>query len=424
MTVFVRIVITTVLAQTAPKAASNRLDIPIQAVRISDDDGGRPTAITPRQVKRWIDYANAVYAHAGVHFRYEISDGLAERRSTLLNNIDGTADRDWLQSKRAGNLLAAEHPGKLTVLFRHGPGPNPTGHAFSWIDYDFVAMVAFDVSTVCGRQNIGNFAHEVGHYLGLSHAFKREFDTVTDADAWLKDHRGDLACFDGDGLSDTPPDPFIKALQCKSEGTILLQGQRIVIDRNNIMGYWPGPRPTVSLQQVEIVRWFVHRRMQTGMLLATNREARHPLEAEALEISGRRGVRTDTRNMNEFGAGNWSGDTQLSVKGGPGSGLTFEVLVEKSGRYRLSAYLTMGPDFAEIQPRLDGEPLGRPINLYAPRVMVSGRVELGTRTLRAGRHALGIDITGKSRASTGTELGIDCFEFASEGGESTPRKAR
>jgi hypothetical protein len=80
--------------------------------------------------------------------------------------------------------------------------------------------------------------------------------------------------------------------------------------------------------------------------------------------------------------------------------------------------------FALIQPRLDGEPLGKPIDLYAPRVMVSGRVELGTRTLRAGRHDLGIEIAGKSRASTGTELGIDCFELASEGGESTPPKAR
>ncbi len=424
MTALVGVVIATILAQTAPKGASNHATIPIQAVRICDDDGGRPAAISPRQVKRWVDYANAVYARSDIHFRYEVSDGLAARKSTLLNNIDGTGDRDWLQSKALGNRVAAEYPGKLTVLFRHGPGPNPTGHAFSWVDYDFVAMVGFDVTTVCGRQNIGSFAHEVGHYLGLSHTFAREFETVAGAEAWLKDHQGDVSCFDGDGLPDTPPDPFIKVLQCRSEGSIVLQGRRIAVERNNIMGYWPGPRPTVSPQQAEIVRWFVRRRMRSGMLLPTNRAARHPLEAETLAISERRGVRTSARNMNEFGAGNWSGDTQLSVYGKPGSGLTFDLPIEKTGRYQLSIYLTMGPDFAQIQPRLDGAPLGSPIDLYAPRVIVSGRIDMATRTIPAGRHAIGIEITGKSQASTGTELGIDCFEVAAEEGESKPFKAR
>jgi hypothetical protein len=424
MTLLTGVVVATVLAQAAPKGAPNRMEVPIQAVRISDDDGGRAAAISAHQVKRWVDYANAVYAHSGVHFRYEVSDGVVDRRSTLLNNIDGTGDRDWLESKRAGNRVAAEHPGKLTVLFRHGPAPNPTGHGFSWIDYDFVVMPWFEVTTVCGRQNIGALAHEIGHYLGLSHVFTREFATVAEADAWLKDHKGDPSCFDGDGLADTPPDPFIQAIQCRSEMSVVLQGRRVAFDRTNVMGYWGHARVTITPQQAEIVPWFVHRRQQTGMSLATNREARHPLEAEALAISERRGVRTDSRNMNEFGAGNWSGDTQLSVRGSPGSGVTLEVPVENSGRYRLSAFLTMGPDFALIQPRLDGEPLGQPIDLYAPRVMVSGRVELGTRTLRAGRHSLAIEITGKSRASTGTELGIDCFELAPEGGESTPSKAR
>ena len=151
-------------------------DIPIQAVRISDDDGGRPAAISPRQVKRWVDNANAVYAHSGIRFRYEVSDGLVERKSTLLNNITGTGDGEWLQSKRLANRLAAEHPGRLTVLFRHGPGPNPTGGGFSWVDYDFVVMPGFDVTTICGKQNIGVFAHEAGHYLGLSHTFARVRD--------------------------------------------------------------------------------------------------------------------------------------------------------------------------------------------------------------------------------------------------------
>jgi len=424
MTVLVGVVITMVLAQTAPKGASNRATIPIQAVRISDDDGGRPAAISPRQVKRWVDNANAVYARSGIRFRYEVSDGLVERKSTLLNNVTGTGDGDWLQSKRLANRLAAEHPGRLTVLFRHGPGPNPTGGGFSWVDYDFVVMPGFDVTTICGKQNIGVFAHEAGHYLGLSHTFAREFETVAEADAWLKDHKGDVYCFDGDRLSDTPPDPFIRALQCGSEVSVVLQGRRVVFPRNNILGYWFHLGKTLSPQQAEIARWFVHRRLKSEMLLPTNWAARHPLEAEALEISERRGVHTNVQTMNGFGAGNWSGDAQIFVKGEPESGLTFVIPVEKSGRYQLSVYLTMAPDFGQIQSRLDGERLGSRIDLYAPRVIASGRIVLGTRTLRAGRHAIGIEITGKNPASTETNAGIDCFEIAADEGEANPTKGR
>jgi hypothetical protein len=123
-------VVITCLAQTAPKGTPFRADIPIVAVRISDDDGGRRAAIVPAQLKRWLDYANFVYASAGIHYHYQTSDGMVDRKSTLLNNVVRTSDRDWLESKRAANRLAAEHPGKLTIIFRHGPGPQPTGGGF------------------------------------------------------------------------------------------------------------------------------------------------------------------------------------------------------------------------------------------------------------------------------------------------------
>jgi len=40
--------------------------------------------------------------------------------------------------------------------------------------------------------------------------------------------------------------------------------------------------------------------------------------------------------------------------------------VAQAGRYRLGVYLTMVPDFGQIQFWLDGERLGYPIDLYAP----------------------------------------------------------
>jgi hypothetical protein len=412
MHALVGLVIAVLLAETADDHTLFRATVPIQAVRVSDDDGGRPAAISAAQIKRWVDRGNQVYASTGIHFLYKTSDGVVERKSTLLNNPTGTGDRDWLQFKRAGNQLAAEHPGKLTLIFRHGPGPRPTGGGFSWVDYDFVVMPGFEVTTICGRQNIGVFAHEVGHYLGLSHTFAREFETVAQADAWLKDHHGEVSSFDGDGLADTPPDPFIRAIQCDRASSVVLLGKRITFDRKNIMGYWYNSSKTLSRQQVEIVKWFVQRRLQSGMLLSTNLAWKSPLEAETLEIVERRGVHTNVQRMEQFGVGNWSGDAQLFVGGQPGDALAFALPVAKTDRYQLSAYLTMAPDFVQIQPWLDGERVGDPVDLYAPRVIASGRVNLTTRSFQAGRHTMRIEMVGKGPKSRGNAFGIDCFELA------------
>ena len=350
---------------------------------------------------------------------------MVDRRSTLLNNITGTADPDWLQSRQAGNRLAAEHTGKLTLIFRNGPGPHPSGGGFSWIDYDFVVMPGFDVTTVCERQNIGVFPHEVGHYLGLKHIFAREFDTVAQADAWLKDHKGEVSCFDGDGLSDTLPDPFIKAIQCDRALHVVLQGKRVAFDRTNIMGYWYSPHHVLSAQQIKIARWFARRRLQSGMLLSARLAWKSPLEAEALTITEQRGVNAGMQPMAQFGPDSWSGDAQLYISGGqPGDGLTLALPVAKADRYRLDAYLTMAPDFGRIQFWLDDKRLGDPIDLYAPRVIPSGRVVLTTRDLPAGRHTIRAEIAGKAPESSGTASGIDCFELVAEEGVSSPRNVR
>ena len=79
MQALVGVVIATLLAQAADNRDSFRATVPILAVRVSDDDGGRPAAIFPAQVKRWVDRGNQVYGSTGIHFLYKTSDGMIDR---------------------------------------------------------------------------------------------------------------------------------------------------------------------------------------------------------------------------------------------------------------------------------------------------------------------------------------------------------
>ncbi len=52
-------VIATLLIQRADDRAPYRPNIPIVAVRVSDDDGRRPATISAAQVKRWVAYGKS-----------------------------------------------------------------------------------------------------------------------------------------------------------------------------------------------------------------------------------------------------------------------------------------------------------------------------------------------------------------------------
>jgi hypothetical protein len=55
----------------------------------------------------------------------------------------------------------------------------------------------------------------------------------------------------------------------------------------------------------------------------------------------------------------------------------------------------MARDYAVVQPALDGQPVGEPLDLYNyPDVVSSGELTLAARKLTAGRHRLAIEIHG------------------------------
>ena len=390
--------------------------VPVRPVRIADDDGSRAAAIEPAQFAEWVSYANEAYEPVGVRFDYDPADGIVERRSTLLNEVTGAKGRNWREAKAAAQELKESYPDELVVLFRHGPADRPTGRGFAAVDYDFVVMPGFVHTTVCGRQNVSLLAHEFGHHFGLVHTFAADLPTIPDAMKYLAKHGRDPECFDGDGLADTPPDPFIKALQCKSPRKFSLMGREFEPDRDNLMGYWRRERPHLSAGQVRIARWFVKRRHANGMRLPKNVPAGDPVEAETLTVRPVGGAKAVAQPTGNFGIDDWSGGQHLFVRGPFGGAVDGFPLQApgRSARYQLEVYLTMAPNYGVVQIWLDGRKVGEPIDCYAPRVIPSGRIDVEVGALRRGRHEAAFEIVGRNEQSTDSFCGIDCYRLVRE----------
>ena len=103
-----------------------------------------------------------------------------------------------------------------------------------------------------------------------------------------------------------------------------------------------------------------------------------------------------TQNMKNFTGSRWSGDAQLFWSGGKeGDTLEIEFTSPEKAAYTLELVLTRAPDFAIVQPALDGKPLGAPIDLYQfAKVGTTGVLEHALGELAAGAHKLTLKITG------------------------------
>jgi len=388
------------------------LTIRVQAIRVADDDGRRPANVTPAQVTEWVDFANQAFAAARIRFEFSPDDGdYSVLNSTVINDMAGTQDANWSQAKKLGDEVAAGFPGKLVAFFRHGPGDQPTGGAFSWYDYNFVVMMGFADASHCGHPHLDAFAHEVGHYLSLPHTFAVEpFATIEQAEAYFKEKGSDPAVFDGDGFSDTPPDPAIRPLECQRTASIVLDGVTFVLPRRNLMSYYD-ERDSLSQQQIAQARWLLALRLKGKGALPTNTGARSPLEAEGLGVEQPRDSDLSVQQMASFGVDKWSADAQLFCATRLGSSFTLTIPVERAGRFRLDLYATLAPDFGIVQAALDDKRVGGRFDAYAPVVLPSGPIPLATVNLAAGSHRLRFDVIGKNAASTDFKLGLDCLDL-------------
>lgn len=399
------------------------LEVPVLAIQVGDDDGARTARIEPGQIAAWVTFSNSVLRPAGVRISFDPTD-FRLLHSRLLNDLQGVEQADWRAAKRAGNQIAERHPDRLVVFFRHGPGEQATGAGFSWTDYNFVVMPGWPDDSHCGHEHTSAFAHELGHHLGLWHTFARIFPDSGQAAAYLSEHAGDVRAFDGDGLSDTAPDPGIRSSECTRGAELELNGVRVPLARRNVMSYYE-ERDSLTSEQIQRLRWFVRERQAYHMKLPENAPT-GALEIEQLEIRASASAECSTQEMDRFGAGNWSKGRQLFCRAqAPELFVTVQLPVTASALWRLDLYATRAPDFGVLEVYLDNEPIGAAYDGWAPDVLASGAIALGQQRLAAGPHELSFLVRRKNPASSGSHFGVDAIALVPVGQAAAgPRVAR
>ena len=92
------------------------------------------------------------------------------------------------------------------------------------------------------------------------------------------------------------------------------------------------------------------------------------IQGERAKVISVSGGATKIQRTTQFG---WKGAAQLLWTGAkPGDKLVLELPVAKAGKYSLVAQFSRAVDYGIVQLSLNGKPLGAPIDLYSPGVVV------------------------------------------------------
>ncbi len=105
--------------------------------------------------------------------------------------------------------------------------------------------------------------------------------------------------------------------------------------------------------------------------------------------------------------GGWSDGGQVFwTPAGPGQSLTLTFELAEAGVYDILLVLTHSHDYGIFEFSLDGQPLGKPLDLHYPVIAVNEHY-MGARELGAGKHTIAVKNLGKSPDSKGYYFGFD-----------------
>jgi WD40 repeat protein/tetratricopeptide (TPR) repeat protein len=138
------------------------------------------------------------------------------------------------------------------------------------------------------------------------------------------------------------------------------------------------------------------------------------IEGESLYVQSFDGGKAYAQDMVSFGKDKWSGGQHLLwMDAKPGNQLKLEFDINNAGDYKVETVFTTAPDFAIVDLKLNSVVVSKGIDLYRPNAVgTTGKLELGTHTLKAGRQQLVIEIKGANVSSTKKHgIGIDYLEL-------------
>lgn len=104
------------------------------------------------------------------------------------------------------------------------------------------------------------------------------------------------------------------------------------------------------------------------------------------------------------------GHVALNVKA-PGAALNQRVETDYRSLYEVSAILTRGPEYGQMELSVNGTVLGSPYDCYSPELMVGTLVTFGTTPLNAENNQVVLSVVGKAPEATGYKIGVDSYQI-------------
>jgi hypothetical protein len=221
--------------------------------------GLREPHVTEADMDALVTRANDVYQGTDIEFLYNTplpagaGGALVKITDATLNEFDQQGSGpEWSRA----TFFAERTPSDVVAIFTWGnpSAPCPKAGGVSGGGWSFVSTVALHPGggcvdhQLCGVLDDGQFAHEVGHYLGLVHTFPMDPSSGQPFAAQVNVENAykttcDPSMFDYDMISDTLRDPFSNDHLCNAALTSVTLSvtcgvKTFSLPRTNIMSYY------------------------------------------------------------------------------------------------------------------------------------------------------------------------------------------
>ena len=95
----------------------------------------------------------------------------------------------------------------------------------------------------------------------------------------------------------------------------------------------------------------------------------------------------------------------------PGAALNQRVETDYRSLYEVSAILTRGPEYGQVELRVNGTVLGSPYDCYNPELMAGTLVKFGTTSLNTKNNQVVLSVVGNAPEATGYKIGVDSYHI-------------